>query len=57
MDKQEPEAKKKLVPVARPGFGTKGKKIPLLSNHFKVNISKVDGHFTHYSVCSLSRAT
>ncbi|GMG98835.1 hypothetical protein Nepgr_000675 [Nepenthes gracilis] len=27
-----------------------GQKIQLLSNHFKVNITNVDGHFFHYSV-------
>lgn len=48
--------KKKIVrlPIARRGLGTKGQKIPLLTNHFKVNVtnnSKED-HFFHYSVCS-----
>ncbi|GMH12548.1 hypothetical protein Nepgr_014389 [Nepenthes gracilis] len=42
--------KKKRVPVARRGLGCKGQKIQLLSNHFQVKISKVDGHFFHYSV-------
>uniref|UniRef100_A0A2N9FLS5 Piwi domain-containing protein n=1 Tax=Fagus sylvatica TaxID=28930 RepID=A0A2N9FLS5_FAGSY len=50
---QPPEpVKKKVVrvPIARHGLGTKGQKIPLLTNHFKVNVSNVDGHFFHYSV-------
>ena len=53
---QPPEpVKKKVVrvPIARHGLGTKGQKIPLLTNHFKVNVSNVDGHFFHYSVCSV----
>mgnify|MGYP007039505787 CR=1 FL=1 len=50
--KAEPEPpKKKRVPIPRRGLGTRGQKIQLLSNHFKVNISNVDGHFFHYSVC------
>lgn len=52
---QVPEpAKKKVmrVPMARRGLGTKGQKAQLLTNHFKVNVSNVDGHFFHYSVCS-----
>jgi len=48
--KVDTEPKKKRLPIARKGLGTKGSKIPLLSNHFKVNIGKVDGHFFHYSV-------
>lgn len=48
-------AKKKVVrvPMARRNLGTKGQKIPLLTNHFKVKVSNVDGHFFHYSVCLL----
>lgn len=46
--------KKKRVPMARKGLATRGQKIQLLSNHFKVNVSNVDGHFFHYSVCSIS---
>ena len=50
----EPIKKKVLrVPMARRGLATKGQKIQLLTNHFKVNVSNVDGHFFHYSVCSL----
>ncbi|KAJ0467239.1 hypothetical protein HanIR_Chr14g0683151 [Helianthus annuus] len=50
---QAPEpAKKKVmrVPMARRGLATKGQKIQLLTNHFKVNVSNVEGHFFHYSV-------
>ncbi|KAL9241081.1 hypothetical protein vseg_015231 [Gypsophila vaccaria] len=49
--KDEPEPPKiKRVPMARRGSGTRGQKIQLLSNHFKVGVSKIDGHFHHYSV-------
>lgn len=50
----EPEqVKKKVVrvPISRRGHGSKGQKITLLTNHFKVNVTNVDGHFFHYSVC------
>ncbi|KAK8701304.1 hypothetical protein V6N13_019694 [Hibiscus sabdariffa] len=45
-------AKKKVVrvPMARRGLGSKGQKITLLTNHFKVNVGSVDGHFFHYCV-------
>ncbi|KAL6979305.1 Protein argonaute-4 [Sarracenia purpurea var. burkii] len=45
-------AKKKIVrlPIARRGSGSKGQKIPIITNHFKVNVTNVDGHFFHYSV-------
>ncbi|KAK6164049.1 hypothetical protein DH2020_000913 [Rehmannia glutinosa] len=47
----EPEVKKVLrVPMARRGLGTKGNKVPILTNHFKVNVKNVDGYFFHYSV-------
>lgn len=49
--KAEPEPpKKKRIPLARKGLGTRGQKIQLLSNHFKVNLSNVEGDFFHYSV-------
>jgi len=49
--KAEPEAKKVMrVPMARRGLASKGQKAQLLTNHFKVNVSNVDGHFFHYSV-------
>ncbi|KAI3756681.1 hypothetical protein L1987_56503 [Smallanthus sonchifolius] len=38
------------VPMARRGLASKGQKAQLLTNHFKVNVSNVDGHFFHYSV-------
>lgn len=39
-------------PMARRGLGTKGNKVPILTNHFKVNVnSSADGYFFHYSVC------
>ncbi|CAN8247031.1 unnamed protein product [Cochlearia groenlandica] len=37
-------------PMARRGFGSKGQKIQLLTNHFKVNVANLQGHFFHYSV-------
>lgn len=39
------------LPMARPGVGSVGQRIPLLTNHFNVSISKTDDHFYHYSVC------
>lgn len=46
--------KKKLrVPMARRGAGSKGNRIQLLTNHFKVDVKSIDGHFFHYSVCPL----
>ncbi|XP_071686025.1 protein argonaute 4-like isoform X2 [Rutidosis leptorrhynchoides] len=51
--KAEPEPVKKKVmrvPMARRSLATKGQKAQLLTNHFKVNVSNVDGHFFHYSV-------
>lgn len=46
------EVKKKplLTPIARKGLGSKGTKVPLLTNHFKVNIKPSEGHFYHYSI-------
>lgn len=45
--------KKKIqrVPIARRGLASKGSKIPILTNHFKVNVTNVEGYFFHYSVC------
>lgn len=40
------------VPVARRGQGSRGQPITLLTNHFKVHVAKVDGHFFHYCVSS-----
>ncbi|KAM1124608.1 hypothetical protein ACFX11_040190 [Malus domestica] len=40
----------KRVPMARSGNGTKGQKIPLLTNHFKVAVNKSDEYFFHYSI-------
>ncbi|KAL5722545.1 Protein argonaute 4B [Ranunculus cassubicifolius] len=42
--------KQKLVPMARSGFARRGQPITLLTNHFKVTVSSVDGDFYHYSV-------
>lgn len=49
----EPIKKITLLPMARRGSGTKGQKISLLTNHFRVNFNKADGYFFHYSVCIL----
>lgn len=47
----EPAKKKVMrVPMPRRGLATKGNKVPILTNHFKVLVSNVDGHFFHYSV-------
>ncbi|GAB4836180.1 Protein argonaute-4 [Ancistrocladus abbreviatus] len=40
----------KRLPMARRGLGTKGQRIQLLTNHFKVGMSKSDGHFYQYSI-------
>jgi eukaryotic translation initiation factor 2C len=49
--KAEPEKKKIMrVPIARRGLASKGQKIPILTNHFKVNVTNVEGQFFHYSV-------
>ncbi|KAL3530098.1 hypothetical protein ACH5RR_009420 [Cinchona calisaya] len=46
----EPVKKRLRVPIPRRGLGTKGQKIQLLTNHFKVSVKNVDGQFFHYSV-------
>ncbi|ESW18198.1 hypothetical protein PHAVU_006G021200 [Phaseolus vulgaris] len=47
----EPVKKKvSRLPIARRDLGSRGMKIQLLTNHFKVNVAKNDGHFFHYSV-------
>ena len=43
-------SKPKRSPITRRGVGSRGQKIQLLSNHFKVSISNTGGHFFHYSV-------
>ncbi|KAK7852773.1 protein argonaute 4 [Quercus suber] len=55
---QPPEPVKKKVmrvPIARRGLANKGQKIQLLTNHFKVGVNNVDGHFFHYSCFGLRR--
>ncbi|VVB16954.1 unnamed protein product [Arabis nemorensis] len=42
--------KTSLLPIVRHGSGTKGEKIQLLTNHFRVNLDSANGHFFHYSV-------
>ncbi|GKV08262.1 hypothetical protein SLEP1_g19919 [Rubroshorea leprosula] len=49
-DVQQVKKKPMRTPIARKGLGSKGQKIPLLTNHFKVNVTGVDGHFYHYSI-------
>ncbi|RYR63852.1 hypothetical protein Ahy_A04g021608 isoform B [Arachis hypogaea] len=47
----EPVKKKvSRLPIARRGLGSKGMKIALQTNHFKVNVTNNDGNFFHYSV-------
>ncbi|KAH6790105.1 Argonaute family protein [Perilla frutescens var. frutescens] len=47
----ETESNKVLrVPMARRGYGTRGNKVPIQTNHFKVKVNNVDGYFFHYSV-------
>ncbi|KAI4305845.1 hypothetical protein L6164_029185 [Bauhinia variegata] len=47
---QQVKKKSSWLPMARRGLASRGNKISLLTNHFKVNVSKTDGHFFHYSV-------
>ncbi|CAH8362423.1 unnamed protein product [Eruca vesicaria subsp. sativa] len=46
----EPIKRNLLLPMARRGTGSKGQRIPLLTNHFKVNFNNANGTFFHYSV-------
>jgi eukaryotic translation initiation factor 2C len=39
------------VPMARRGLGSKGTKLPLLTNHFEVNVANTDVIFFQYNVC------
>ncbi|XP_073272774.1 protein argonaute 4-like [Primulina huaijiensis] len=39
-----------LVPMARRGMGSRGNKVPVLTNHFQVKVNSSDGYFFHYSV-------
>lgn len=41
------------LPMARPAFGTEGRPVQLLTNHFNVKFTKQDTVFYHYSVCVL----
>lgn len=38
------------LPMSRPGNGSKGEYMYLLSNHFKVRVKNYDGHFFYYKV-------
>ena len=40
----------KRLPMARRGVGSKGQRIRLLTNHFRVDVGNKDGYFYHYSV-------
>ncbi|KAJ6727540.1 EUKARYOTIC TRANSLATION INITIATION FACTOR 2C [Salix purpurea] len=40
----------KRAPMTRRGFGAKGQRIQLLTNHFEVAVPKSNGHFYQYSV-------
>ncbi|KAM5551204.1 protein argonaute 4A-like [Rosa sericea] len=40
----------KRVPMKRPGIGSKGQRISLLTNHFKVGLNKSNAEFYHYSI-------
>ncbi|XP_054817018.1 protein argonaute 4A-like [Prosopis cineraria] len=40
----------KFLPTGRRGYGSKGQKIQLLTNHFKVKLTNKDGGFYHYTV-------
>ncbi|AET00057.2 putative post-transcriptional gene silencing PAZ-Argonaute family protein [Medicago truncatula] len=50
---EQEHLKKKLptkAPMARRGLGTKGAKLPLLTNHFEVNVANTNRVFFQYSV-------
>ncbi|KAI9115314.1 hypothetical protein K1719_013633 [Acacia pycnantha] len=47
---REKPSDRQLSPMARRGFGSKGQKIQLLTNHFQVSLAKKDGFFYHYTV-------
>ncbi|XP_004298218.1 PREDICTED: protein argonaute 4A-like [Fragaria vesca subsp. vesca] len=38
------------VPMRRPGLGSRGQRIPLLTNHFQVGMNKSKDDFYHYSI-------
>lgn len=40
----------KRAVMERRGFGTKGQKIQLVTNHFRVSLANTDGCFFQYSV-------
>ncbi|XP_011626455.1 protein argonaute 4A isoform X2 [Amborella trichopoda] len=44
----------KITPIQRKGFGSLGRKIKLLTNHFQVNFNSPDGFFFQYSVALAS---
>lgn len=50
---QQPEraAIPKYSIIGRRGVGTSGRRIPLLTNHFKVSVNVPDAVFYQYSVC------
>ncbi|CAE6113379.1 unnamed protein product [Arabidopsis arenosa] len=51
MERESVKNKSILLPMARRGNGSKGKKIHLLTNHFRVNFSQPNSpDFFHYSV-------
>lgn len=52
-DQEQVKKKPTRTPIARKGLGSKGQKIPLYTNHFKVAYETPkgsDGHFYHYSI-------
>lgn len=49
-DEVEPIGQPQRSPITRPGFGTEGKHIRLLANHYKVSIRNSGENFYQYSV-------
>lgn len=47
---KEASSETEFLPMSRKGVGSKGQRIQLLSNHFRVGVGKKDGYFYHYSV-------
>lgn len=49
--KPEQVATPKYSVISRCGVGSTGRRIPLLTNHFKVSVGFTDAVFYQYSVC------
>jgi eukaryotic translation initiation factor 2C len=43
-------SKPKRIPAAQPGLASRGQRINLVANHYRVNVKSTDDYFYHYSV-------